>query len=230
MPPFFREHPNAMDAIKRYGVVYLKELSIELMHSYLHDSLIPATMKSLGQAFDEDTTSNNNLVKNSVTAVTKESYLRRYGLKCIFNVVGFRYQDRATHYFVDGHEKATTLEYRPAYTKRYLDFEVQAHRWIQFSINESKKLEVQGCVAKDTGYQHYSSSGVDMVEYHVDNVGKMPDVQYGGNLSVRKCLDDPVVVFSAKMRPSSSNSSCHLRCGLDLVVRDHFYLKMRAPV
>ena len=83
MPPFFREHPDAMDAFKRYGVVHLKELSIELMHSYVHDSLIPATMKSLGQAFDEDTTSNNNLEKNSVTAATKESYLRRYGSKCI---------------------------------------------------------------------------------------------------------------------------------------------------
>jgi len=32
MPPFFREHPDAMDAFKRYGVVHLKELSIELMH------------------------------------------------------------------------------------------------------------------------------------------------------------------------------------------------------
>ena len=30
----------------------------------------------------------------------------------------------------------------------------------------------------------------------VDNVGKMSDVQYGGNLSVRKCLDDPAAVFS----------------------------------
>ena len=150
-------------------MVHLKELSIELMHSYVHDSLIPATMKSLGQAFDEDTTSNK-----------KESYLRRYGLKCIsmstivcwMHVVGFRYQNRAKQYFVNGHEKATSLEYRPAYTKRYLDLEVQAHRWIQFSIDESKILEVQGYVAKDTGY-HCSTSGVDMVEYHIDNVGKL---------------------------------------------------------
>ena len=186
-----------------------------------------------------------NLEQNSVTAATKEFYLRRYGLKCILSmskivrwmhIVGFRYQNRAKHYFVDGHEKATTLEYRPAYTKRYLDLEVQAHRWIQshrwiqFSIDESKILEVQGYVSKDTGY-HYSGSGVDMVEYHVDNVGKMPDVQYGGKkLSVRRSLDDPVVFFPAKMRPSSSNYSCYLRCGLDLMVRDHFYLEMRVPV
>ena len=111
----------------------MKELSIELMHSYVHDSLIPATMKSLGQAFDEDTTSNNNLEKNSLTAATKESSPKRNGLKCIsmstivrwMHIVGFRYQNRAKHYFVDGgHEKATTLEYRPANTKRYLDLEV----------------------------------------------------------------------------------------------------------
>jgi hypothetical protein len=61
-------------------------------------------------------------------------------------------KNRAKQYFVDGHENATTLEYRPAYTKRYLDLEVQAHRWIQFSIDQSKILEVQVYVAKDTGY------------------------------------------------------------------------------
>ena len=42
------------------------------------------------------------------------------------------------------------MEYRPANKKSYLDLEVQAHRWIQFSIDESKTLEVQGYyVAKD---------------------------------------------------------------------------------
>jgi hypothetical protein len=154
------------------------------MHSYVHDSLISATTKSLGQAFDEDTTSNNNLEKNSVTAATKEPYyLRRYGLKCIsmstiarwMHIVGFRHQNRAKHYFVDGHEKATTLEYRPAYTKRYLDLKVQAHRWTQFRIDESKILEVQGYVAKDDKGYHYNISGVAMVEleYHIDNVGKL---------------------------------------------------------
>ena len=48
----------------------------------------------------------------------KESYLKRYGLKCIsmstivrwIHVVGFRYQNRAKHYFVDVHEKAKTFE------------------------------------------------------------------------------------------------------------------------
>ena len=80
------------------------------------------------------------------------------------------------------------MKYRPAYTKRYLDLEVQAHRWIQFSIDESKLLELQGYLAKDTDY-HYITSGVSIVEYHVNNFGKMPDVQCGGSsLSVRKIL------------------------------------------
>ena len=35
------------------------------------------------------------------------------------HVVGFRYKNRATHFFVDVNEKATTLNYR-----RYLDLEV----------------------------------------------------------------------------------------------------------
>ena len=142
------------------------------MHSYVHDSLIPATVKSLGQAFDEDTTSNNNLEKIPWQQQQWNPIKEILGMDqsvpgiCWMHVVGFRYQNRAKQYFVDGHEKATTLEYRPAYTKRYLDLEVQAHRWIQFSIDESKILEAQDYVAKETGY-HYSTSSVDMGEYHV---------------------------------------------------------------
>ena len=59
--PFFWQHPDAMDAFKKYGVCHLKELSIELMHCKVHNSLIPATMKSLGESFDNDRTNSNNL-------------------------------------------------------------------------------------------------------------------------------------------------------------------------
>ena len=59
---------------------------------------------------------------------------------------------------------------------QHLDLEVQAHSWIQFSVDESKILEVQAYVTKDTGY-HYRISGVDIVKYHVDNVWKIPYVR-----------------------------------------------------
>ena len=53
------------------------------MHCYVHESLIPATMKSLGQAFEDDRTNNNNFGKNFMTAAMKNNYLKRNGLKCI---------------------------------------------------------------------------------------------------------------------------------------------------
>ena len=69
--------------------------------------------------------------------------------------VGFCYKDRAKHYFVDGHKKPDTLAYRKVYKKRYLEYEIRAHRWIQLPLEEANALEAAGsCLySQDTGIQ-----------------------------------------------------------------------------
>jgi len=60
LPPFLVENPDAMNTFKAYGVSILKELSVEKMHSYVLDTLIPLTMSKVEQSvqdireFDDD--------------------------------------------------------------------------------------------------------------------------------------------------------------------------------
>jgi hypothetical protein len=41
LPQFFSENPDAQEAFKTFGVQNLKELSVELMHEYVLDELVP---------------------------------------------------------------------------------------------------------------------------------------------------------------------------------------------
>ncbi len=54
--PFFVANPDAMEAFKKHGIANLKDLSVELMHKYLHQ-LIPRLLRNLGNfdgLIDED--------------------------------------------------------------------------------------------------------------------------------------------------------------------------------
>jgi hypothetical protein len=55
--------------------------------------------------------------------------------------LGFKYEQRKKGYYVDGHEKPATIEYRKAFVQRYLTYKSRAHRLIQITREESKKLE-----------------------------------------------------------------------------------------
>ena len=117
------------------------------------------------------------------------------------HAVGFRYENRSKHYFVDGHEKPETLAYQPVFTKQDIAHEVQAYRWIQLSLLSSKKLEAQDLVAKNCGYRYVDPiANVDMVEYHIDDISreKVDNLSIGpfeAQLSVRWDINKPIVMF-----------------------------------
>ena len=53
LPPFFIENPDAMNAFKKHGVSILKELSVERMHTYVLETLIPTMMARIKQGIEE---------------------------------------------------------------------------------------------------------------------------------------------------------------------------------
>ena len=112
---------------------------------------------------------------------------------------GFRYKKREKHYFVDGHERPETIAYRPVFTKKYLAYEVRAHRWIQITLDESNALVLEGNITADSGYCYKTDDGIDMVEYHVDASyifdERLSLLPFGGNLSIRKPVDSRAVIF-----------------------------------
>ena len=221
LPPFFIENPDAMDAFKKYGVRMLKELSVEKMHSYVLDKLIPTMMsrvdqrvKEIGERHDNDNepAALEPIAEKEERHQGTKDYLRSYGLSKVsiativrwMHATGFRYKNRGKHYFVDGHEKPETLAYRPVFTQRYLSHEVQAYRWVQVSLLASKELEAQDIVAKNCGYQYVCPvNDTEMVEYHVDAIPSDTRIDnqilaleaYGGNLSVRRDSNKPIVMY-----------------------------------
>ena len=138
MPPFIIENPDAMNAFKKYGVGNLKDLSVEMMHMYVLETLIPIMMARVeNKAIDEAPEDvQHGMVADQQPSQNTKDFLKSYGLHKVsmstvlrwMHTVGFRYKTRSNkHYFVDGHEKPETLAYRPVFTKQYLAHEGQAH-------------------------------------------------------------------------------------------------------
>ena len=105
-------------------------------------------------------------------------------MKCL----GFKYETRRKGYYVDGHEKPSTVEYRSKFVKRYLQNEPRMHRWIQVPREEATRLEEDGKVAKKSGYSYLNADNEPMVEYHIDDSNKfgkrLKDLSFKGAFSV----------------------------------------------
>lgn len=87
--------------------------------------------------------------------------------------LGFRYEPRRNNYYVDGHEKEATVQYRWKFVGRYLLDEVRMFRWIQMTIAEAKTYEEKGLVIEGSGYRYEDpNTGEPMVEYHVDTFSR----------------------------------------------------------
>jgi hypothetical protein len=109
--------------------------------------------------------------------------------------LGFKYEIRRKGYYIGGHEKPATIEYRRQFCRCYLTYERRAHRWIQITLEESKTLEENGLVTPNSGYRYTDEAGKFMVEYHVDSYQDFQEkmdkeTEFGGKLSVRIKMKD----------------------------------------
>ncbi len=79
--------------------------------------------------------------------------------------LGYTYEPRKKCYYVDGHEKEATVNYRWRFIERYLGYEKRMFCWIQITKQEASDLKDEGIIAKKGGY-HYNhpETGIDMVE------------------------------------------------------------------
>jgi len=72
--------------------------------------------------------------------------------------------------------------------------------WIQIPLEEAELLEEQGMIPQKSRF-HYKdeSTGIDMVEYHVDackvfSEKKKHETEFGGNLSVRFPVNNKLLI------------------------------------
>jgi len=115
--------------------------------------------------------------------------------------LGFRYEMRRKGYYVDGHEKPSTVAYRWSFCERYLAYEMRMFRWVQITLEQAKMLEEKGEIVKGSGYHYLDPlTNTNMVEFHVDTCDALLTVgstgEFGGNLSVRfPAGSKPLIVF-----------------------------------
>jgi len=192
LPPFLEQNQDITATIKQYCKEHLSELSVEFLLDYLHKIVIPTMVKDIhGKGKDE-------MCEEEYAEVVRQ-VLKPYRLTCLsistvsrwLNALGFKYEVRKKGYYVDGHEKPSTIEYRKRFCERYLGYEARMHRWIQVTEQVAKKLEEEGEITKGSGYYYYDASREEsMVEFHVDVSDKLLllgpiNEDFGGNLSVR---------------------------------------------
>jgi hypothetical protein len=190
--------------MKEYGHENLSELSVEMMHTYLHDMIIKSlVMERLdGKEARSDRTSEYEFEKLQL--------LKEYGLNCLSHtmtyrwmlLLGFRHETRRKGYYVDGHERKATIEYRWDFCEKYLSLEKKMFRWIQIPLEEAERLQALGKLTNGSGYKCTDElTGERMVEYHVDTCKdfmerKNKESEFGGDLSVRRDQSQrPLIVF-----------------------------------
>ncbi len=168
------------------------ELSVEFLLEYLHQTIIPTMVKEIHGKRKEE------MSEEEYTEVVRQ-VLKPYQFTCIsistvshwLQVLGFKYEVRKKGYYVDGHEKPSTIEYRKSFCERYLGYEARMHRWVQIKEEVAKKMEEEGEIARGSGYYYYDEATKEkMVEFHVDASDKLLLLRningdFGGNLSVR---------------------------------------------
>jgi len=139
--------------------------------------------------------SDEKIAKAEVTVeqLLRESQLRVLSLKTVLSwmhVLGFKYESRKKHFYVDNHERSEVKKYRDKdFILRYLDREFRQHRWIRLLETDAQKYIDDGEISETHGY-NYVQNGIEFVEYHVDHHVDFQKMgadahAFGGLLSVR---------------------------------------------
>jgi hypothetical protein len=107
-------------------------------------------------------------------------------------LLGFTYSAQRKNYYVDGHEKPAAIEYRHKFCERYLQNELQTHRWMQVEKEKAEYLLKKGLVAKDSGYYYFTDDNQAMVEFHVDDSPEFfKDIEASSIQRHAECMKTP---------------------------------------
>ncbi len=124
LPPFLEQNQDITATIKQYCKEHLGELSVEFLLEYLHQTIIPTMVKDMHGKRKEE------MGEEEYAEVVRQ-ILKPYRLTCLsistvtrwMQALGFKYEIRKKGYYVDGHEKPSTIEYRKSFCERYLGYE-----------------------------------------------------------------------------------------------------------
>jgi len=161
-----------MEEIIQFGVKSLTTLTVESVHSFCHDKLIPKLFEQWKLDIERSSGSGNT---DQNRLLTKEMFLHEHRITSLsiptcwrwLHRLGFTYNTQRKGYYVDGHERSDVVASRKAFCEVYLtDIEPRCLRWIQVSQIE---LETTHSILNpEFGYRFVDANGEPHVEFHVD--------------------------------------------------------------
>ena len=196
LPPLLLDNPDAVVAIKEHIRKNLDGISVENVHEYIHDKVLPIIA---GYFLDRDVGTRIGKVYEGIVSISSKEVLKFYGLGnlCLttvyrwMKILGMKYCERKKNYYVDGHERLDVVQSRWKFVKEYLSKEIYMSRWIQIAYEEASVLEKNKEVSLQSGYHYEAPDGTKMVEYHVDAHKTFQEkmnatTEFGGCASIRK--------------------------------------------
>ena len=187
LPRLLEIFPNAKDLIVGYGVKHLATLTIEGIHDFIVNTVIPRLaaewqsdkMKDDGNNVDPIGTASTTTTSTTSTRDNEsdinEQFLQAHRLASMsfttvwrwMRLLGFRYDVRRKSFYVDGHERDDVVATRTQFCKSYLtELEPYCKRWIQVSMKDATTIN-----DLDIGLGHTYFNIVKnehMIEYHID--------------------------------------------------------------
>ena len=188
LPQLLQNYPTLKKNLIKTMEDNLEHLSGEFVFSYLMDTALPLVLNERRQELNNyDFSLIQLLNENGLTKLLLSTVYRWMGQ------LGFLYSERRKCYYVDNHEHPENKKYRRTFLKRYFEYELRAHRWIQIPKMEAIAMVERGQICNGQGYK-YIVNELTMVEFHVDDSIIFQDrmeqtTKFGGNLSVRKPVD-----------------------------------------
>ena len=195
LPTLFTSNPDLKDAFLSYCYENLSNLSAEMLQEYLFKVCLPALLK---QRIAE-----TNNADMTIRDVLKENHLQTLSVRTInvwLSKFGFKYSPRKKNYYNDKHESEANVAYRHEFIKRYFDYEIRTHRWVQLPLDYYEEMCREGKVFSGEGYEYVDENNKPFIEFHIDDhpsFCEYKDVHpFGGNLSIRKPAESkPLIIF-----------------------------------
>jgi hypothetical protein len=117
-----QQNPDIVQALQQYGHENLGQLSIKFMTEYVHGVVLPS-MVAKEKNLPVDEIQQEEGYQTEMCKVIKKYGLTKVCPATVYKwtkCLGFKYETRRKGYYVDGHEKPSTVEYRSKFVKRYL--------------------------------------------------------------------------------------------------------------
>ena len=180
VPKLFEKYPEAHEDIVSFAVNNLATLTVEAVHEFVVDKLIPKLF-----ALWEKEEMADWVWADDDEFITKERFLKNHGLTNVsittiwrwLHRLGFSYDARKKSFYVDGHEREDVVAYRREFCKRYLTvYEPRCLRWVQLRKEEAQAIDD---IDFAFGHSYLDTTGAQWIEFHADYCRQIPEILQG---------------------------------------------------